>query len=136
MPRFSVWLPRSGSGVRLTGEGKLIVLQVTLGPVLEEIAFRGYLFAVLLWVLARVHERRRGPCAIIVAGLFFALVHILHPGGTWLQMACITATGSLYGWIRYASGSAAAAALSHATYNMTLYAITGLSAVLAQSRTG
>ena len=125
-----------GSGVRLTGEGKLIVLQVTLGPVLEEILFRGYLFTVLLWVLARVHERLRGPCAIIAAGVFFALVHVLQPGGTWLQMACITGTGSLYGWIRYTSGSAAPAALSHATYNMTLYAIAGLTAVLAQSQTG
>jgi membrane protease YdiL (CAAX protease family) len=125
-----------GSGVRLTGQGKLIVLQVTLGPVLEEILFRGYLFAVLLWVLARLHQSRRGPFAIVAAGVLFALVHVLQPGGTWLQMACITITGSLYGWIRYTSGSAAAAAVSHATYNTTLYAAASLAAALAQRGTG
>jgi membrane protease YdiL (CAAX protease family) len=125
-----------GSGVRLGGGGRLILLQVTLGPVLEEIVFRGYLFAVLLWVLARIHKNRRGPCVIVAAGFFFALVHVLQPGGTWLQMACVTMTGSLYGWIRYNSGSAAAAAMSHATYNMTLYAVANFAATLAHRGAG
>jgi membrane protease YdiL (CAAX protease family) len=51
-------------------------------------------------------------------------------------MACITTTGSLYGWIRYTSGSSAPAALAHASYNMTLYAIASLTALFAQSQTG
>jgi len=40
-------------------------------------------------------------------------------------LACITSTGTLYGWIRWRSGSTASAALSHAAYNLSLYAISG-----------
>src|SRR5919109_2586938 len=35
---------RFADGVRLSDDRKLMLLQVTLGPVLEEILFRGYLF--------------------------------------------------------------------------------------------
>jgi hypothetical protein len=35
--------------MRLGDNWKLIALQVTLGPVLEGVVFRGYLFALLLW---------------------------------------------------------------------------------------
>ena len=44
----------SAQGMRLSEDRKLILLQVTLGPVLEEIVFRGYLFALLLWALTRL----------------------------------------------------------------------------------
>ena len=40
--------------MRLSDNWKLIVLQVTLGPVLEEVVFRGYLFAFLMWLFERV----------------------------------------------------------------------------------
>ena len=44
----------SGENMRLGDNWKLIALQVTLGPVLEEVVFRGYLFAFLMWLLTRV----------------------------------------------------------------------------------
>ena len=75
----------SGQNMKLSDDWRLVALQVTLGPVLEEVVFRGYLFA-------------------------------------GLQLACITSTGTRYGWIRCRSGSAPAA-VSHAAYNLTLYAI-------------
>jgi membrane protease YdiL (CAAX protease family) len=46
----------SGQGMKLSDDGKLVLLQVTLGPVLEEIVFRGYLFALLLWALTRLRK--------------------------------------------------------------------------------
>ena len=46
-----------------------------------------------------------------------------RPGASWLQMACITSTGAVYGAIRYASGSTGPAAMAHAAYNLTLYAL-------------
>jgi hypothetical protein len=54
----------------------------------------------------------------------FAIVHLSQPGASWLQMVCITSTGAIYGAIRYTSGSAAPAAVAHAAYNVTLYAVT------------
>ena len=43
----------SGQNMRLGDNWQLIALQVTLGPVLEEVVFRGYLFALLMWFLTQ-----------------------------------------------------------------------------------
>jgi len=116
----------SGEMIRLSNDRKLLLLQVTLGPVLEEIVFRGYVFALLLWASVRLGRGRWKPWVVVIASVLFAVVHLMHPGVNWLQLACITSTGALYGWIRYFSRSAAPAAVSHATYNLTLYAIAGI----------
>ena len=124
----------SGQDMRLGDNWKLIALQVTLGPVLEETVFRGYLFAFLLWLLSKAtNDIGRGPLIVVFAAVVFAVVHLAQPGVSWLQLACITSTGTLYGWIRWRSGSTAPAALSHAVYNLSLYAISG--AVLLGGRT-
>jgi membrane protease YdiL (CAAX protease family) len=117
----------SGQNMRLGDNWKLIVLQVTLGPVLEEIVFRGYLFAFLVWLLSKAaNDAGRGRSVVVFSATFFALVHLAQPGVSWLQLACITSTGTLYGWIRWRSGSTAPAAVSHAAYNLALYAISGV----------
>jgi membrane protease YdiL (CAAX protease family) len=127
----------SGKGMKLSNDRKLVLLQVTLGPVLEEIVFRGYLFALVTWSLSRVAGRYRWDRWVVaVAALLFAVVHLTQPGVSWLQTACITSTGTLYGWIRYFSGSVAPAAASHAAYNLTLYAMAGCVADLAQAGAG
>ena len=116
----------SGQNMRLGDNWKLIALQVTLGPVLEEIVFRGYLFAFLVWLLSKAaNDAGRGALTVVFAAVVFALVHLAQPGVSWLQLACITSTGTLYGWIRWRSGSTAPAAVSHAAYNLALYAISG-----------
>lgn len=113
--------------MKLGHEWKLIALQVTLGPVLEEVVFRGYLFAFLAWCLSRMDsEEGRNRSVVGIAAIMFALVHLAQPGVSWLEIACITGTGTLYGWIRCRSGSTVAAAVSHATYNLTLYATSGV----------
>jgi membrane protease YdiL (CAAX protease family) len=116
----------SGQNMRLGENWRLIALQVTLGPVLEEIVFRGYLFAFLMWFLSKAgNDAVLGRSVVILAAVAFAVLHLAQPGVSWLQLACITSTGTLYGWIRWRSGSTAPAALSHATYNLSLYAISG-----------
>jgi membrane protease YdiL (CAAX protease family) len=116
----------SGQNMRLGENWKLIALQVTLGPVLEEVVFRGYLFAFLMWLLTTVAtDARRNRMVVVFAAVVFAVVHLAQPGVSWLQLACITSTGTLYGWIRCRSGSTAPAAFSHALYNLALYAISG-----------
>jgi membrane protease YdiL (CAAX protease family) len=115
----------SGQNMRLGDNWRLIVLQVTLGPVLEEVVFRGYLFSLLMWVLGRVAICGRYQLTVVSAAVIFAVVHLSQPGVSWLQLACITSTGMLYGWVRWRSGSTAPAAVSHAVYNLALYAISG-----------
>lgn len=108
------------------------MLQVTLGTVLEEIVFRGYLFALLSLALTRLRRDRRDRSVVAIAAVLFAIVHLAPPGVSWLQMSCIASTGMLYGWIRYCSGSAAPAAASHGTYNLTLYAISSVLTAFAR----
>ena len=116
----------SGQNMKLGDNWKLVVLQVTLGPVLEEILFRGYLFAFLMWLLTKVaQDAGRNRLGVVSTAVVFAVVHLAQPGVSWLQLACIASTGTLYGWIRWRSGSTAPAALSHAAYNLTLYVISG-----------
>jgi membrane protease YdiL (CAAX protease family) len=84
--------------MRLGDNWKLITLQVTLGPVLEEIVFRGYLFAFLIWLLSKgVNDAGRGPSVMVLTAVVFAVVHLAQPGVSWLQLACITSTGTLNG---------------------------------------
>ena len=123
----------SGQDMKLSDDGKLILLQVTLGPVLEEILFRGYLFAVLLWILGRIQKTQWNALVVPVAAVMFAVVHLSGPGWSWLQVACITSTGVLYGALRFLSGSAAPAAMAHAAYNLTLYAVASALKLLGDS---
>lgn len=123
----------SGEGMKLSDDRKLMLLQVTLGPVLEEIVFRGYLFALVLWGLTKTRRSRWDWCAVAMAAVVFAAVHLAQPGVSWVQAACITCTGALYGLIRYASGSAAPAAASHAAYNLTLYVVSSVLKLLGEA---
>jgi membrane protease YdiL (CAAX protease family) len=122
----------SGEGMRLSDDRKLMLLQVTLGPILEEIIFRGYLFALVLWGLAKIRSRARDWCVVAIAAVVFAAVHLAQPGVSWVQAACISCTGALYGVVRYASGSVAPAAASHAAYNLTLYAVSSALKLLGE----
>jgi membrane protease YdiL (CAAX protease family) len=116
----------SGQSIGLSNNWSLTLLQITLGPVLEEVVFRGYLFSLLTWALRQTSgEAVRNWLVVVTAAVVFALVHLAQPGVSGLQIACITVTGSLYGSIRMLSASTAPAAVAHAAYNLTLYGIRG-----------
>jgi membrane protease YdiL (CAAX protease family) len=90
----------------------LLLLDIMLGPVVEESFFRGCLVPVL--------ARTAGPkFAILGAAVLFAS---LHPLKTAVQWACFAVTGIAYGWMRVRSRSTVPAALMHAAYNAALYA--------------
>jgi membrane protease YdiL (CAAX protease family) len=89
----------------------LLLLDVVLGPLVEESFFRGC----VLPVLARTMGSK---VAILGAAVLFAT---LHPIKTAVQWACFAGTGIAYGWIRVKSGSTVASALMHAAYNAALY---------------
>ncbi|MBI4908439.1 MAG: CPBP family intramembrane metalloprotease [Acidobacteria bacterium] len=96
------------------------VFGVTIGPFCEELAFRGFLMPVL------VRSLGVWP-GIIVAALPFSLLHGPQYAWSWRHLLVLTLVGTAFGRVRYITGSTAAAALTHASYNLTLF-----SALIAQ----
>jgi len=99
------------------------IFVVILGPLCEELAFRGFLMPLL--------TRSLGVAAgILATGLLFGLMHAPEYGWHWQHVVLIGTAGSVFGWVRYATGSTAAAAFMHSTYNLMQF-----SAFVAQNRT-
>src|SRR5262249_44868005 len=93
----------------------MAILGVTLGPVCEELAFRGFLQPLL--------ERSLGAApAILLSGAGFGLLHLPQYGFSWQHAVLITAAGAAFGWMRYASRSTFGSTLMHSAYNLTLFA--------------
>lgn len=90
---------------------KVLFLVLVLGPILEESFFRGCLQPLLAQTTGNV------PGVILTAFLFA----LFHQPDDWAHWISFTATGAAYGWIRVASRSTTAAALMHATYNLTVF---------------
>jgi membrane protease YdiL (CAAX protease family) len=90
------------------------VLASTIGPVFEEMFFRGLLQPVLTARLGVV-------IGIVLAALPFALLHGPQYAWSWRHVLLITAAGSAFGWQRYRYDSTGAAAVMHAAYNLTLF---------------
>jgi len=97
------------------------MLAIALGPVLEEVIFRGYLFTAALLLTRRLSPSGSAAFSIIGVALVFSIAHLTTAGTTALQLCCIVLTGCLYGWVRFRYRSTAAAALAHAAYNLALY---------------
>jgi membrane protease YdiL (CAAX protease family) len=89
---------------------------VTLGPICEELLFRG-----LLQPLA---VRTFGVVAgILTAALPFALLHGPQYAWSWQHVLLILMAGAAFGYARYRTGSTAMATVMHAGYNFTFFAI-------------
>ncbi len=98
-----------------------MVLAIVVGPILEEVIFRGYLLTFALWLFRRSPRRISSAVSVGGVGVIFAAAHLGNVGTTVLQFACIVATGCLYAWIRVQQHSTVGAAIAHAVYNGTLY---------------
>jgi membrane protease YdiL (CAAX protease family) len=90
--------------------GELLVLALVLGPLLEESLFRGCLLPVFAQTAGTIP-------AVIITAVLFALFHGPTNPVHWVSL---TATGVAYGWMRVASRSTTASALTHAAYNLAL----------------
>ena len=97
----------------------LAVFGVTLGPLCEELAFRGFLQPLLV--------RSFGPVAgILGAAIPFGLLHFQEYGNSWRHALMIALAGAAFGWMRHATGSTRASTLMHAAYNsLFFYALLG-----------
>jgi hypothetical protein len=91
----------------------IAVFAVTLGPLMEELFFRGFLYPVL--------ARRFGMgTGISVSALGFGLMHAAQYGYSWASVFLIFLVGVVLGVVRARKDSVAAGFLVHAAYNGTI----------------
>jgi CAAX protease family protein len=91
----------------------IAVFAVTLGPLMEELFFRGFFYPVL--------ARRFGvSMGISVTALGFGLLHAAQYGYSWASVFLIFLVGVVLGIVRAKKDSVAAGFLVHAAYNGTI----------------
>ena len=95
-------------------------LAITIGPLFEELVFRGYLFWAVGTLLQRLAPSLSPLTTIWVAALF-SLAHAPKPGITDTQLAAIFGTGLLYGLLRQRSGSTLPPVIAHMVFNAVIY---------------
>jgi membrane protease YdiL (CAAX protease family) len=98
------------------------IVVVILGPVCEELAFRGFLMPLLMRSLGAAG-------GIIVTGFLFGSIHGYEYEWSWRHMLLISLVGCTFGWAKYKTRSTVASVLMHSTFNLTQFA-----AFLYQSR--
>jgi CAAX protease family protein len=87
----------------------LVLAIVVVGPIGEEVMFRGFLFRG--WVTPDA----RGVLAVIVITLLWAALHVQYD---WLGISQVFVTGLLLGWIRWRSGSTLLTIVLHILVNL------------------
>ncbi len=90
------------------------VFATTLGPLAEEIIFRGFLQPVLIRSLGVV-------AGVIATAVPFGLLHLQQYAFSWRHALLITIAGVAFGWMRQSTGSTRASAWLHAGYNSTFF---------------
>ena len=88
------------------------VFAVILGPIFEELVFRGFLQP----LFQRGHRAWRG---IIITSGFFSLLHGAQSAWQWQYLLLLFIAGLAFGITRQRTGSTAAAFLLHMGFNLT-----------------
>ena len=102
----------------LNSRGAVVLVTLfgtTLGPICEELVFRGFLQPLLVRSVGVV-------AGIAAAALPFGLLHLPQYGWSWRHALLVTLAGCAFGWIRHATGSTRASSLMHAAYNGFFFA--------------
>lgn len=89
------------------------VFAVTIGPVCEELFFRGLVLPVAVRSVGTV-------AALILTSVPFALIHGPQYSWSWQHLLLLTVAGLVFGVLRLQSGTAAAT-LTHCTYNLAMF---------------
>jgi membrane protease YdiL (CAAX protease family) len=90
-------------------------LAVIVGPVAEELAFRGFLMPLLIRSLGAAG-------GIILTGIIFGSAHGYEYQWSWQFMLLISVVGCVLGWAKYKTKSTFASALMHCAFNLTQFA--------------
>lgn len=87
------------------------IFGVLLGPLCEELAFRGFLMPLLV--------RSFGPAVgILSTAALFGAMHAPEYQKTWQYAVVIGLAGAVFGFVRYRTGSTGSAAFMHIGYNL------------------
>jgi hypothetical protein len=110
LPRTHIKVPLE----ELLGDRSSILLMgafaVSLGPLAEELAFRGFLMPLLV--------RSCGAAGgVLLQALPFALLHGPEYGWAWQQLIVMFLAGVAFGVVRQHTGSTAASTYAHAAFN-------------------
>ena len=88
----------------------IVLFGTTLGPVIEELLFRGFLQPVL------VDSFGVFP-GILATSVVFGGMHLMQNAFLWQSGVLITLVGFVLGVVRHVSGSTRASAITHVSYN-------------------
>ena len=89
---------------------------ITLGPVVEELLFRGFLQPVL------VDSFGVFP-GILATSVVFGGMHMMQNANLWQSGVLITLVGFVLGVVRHVSGSTRASAITHIFYNVPSFVL-------------
>ena len=92
----------------------MAVFGITMAPLCEELAFRGFLQPLL------VRSLGAAP-GIAISAAAFGMLHFHEYGNSWRHAAVIALAGGAFGCMRHLTGSTKAAAIMHAAYNGFLF---------------
>jgi membrane protease YdiL (CAAX protease family) len=86
---------------------------ITVFPVVEEISFRGFFFAIM--------ERIHGTLiAVVITSTVFSIVHGPQYGWQWQSLTLLFCVGSIFAAVRVKTKSIVPVILVHSGYNATL----------------
>jgi len=83
---------------------------VTLGPIVEELIFRGFLQPVAVEAMGVL-------LGILLTSVLFGAMHLMQNDFIWQSGVLITLVGCVLGLVRHVTGSTRASALTHVAYN-------------------
>lgn len=112
-----------GGNARLVFRVALTLTVISIGPVVEELLFRGVLLSALL-------HRLRAVWAMAASAALFALVHLPELHWLWYALPNLMLLGMALAWLRLRSGSLWPAVVAHGCNN--LLAMAALFAALHQ----
>jgi len=113
------------------GAWTLMIFGVTLAPLTEELAFRGFLLPSLVNIF-RWFQRRGTisesavrfvgiPLSIVLTSIPFALMHAQQVSDSWGPVLLIGCVSMILCIVRLKTDSVAAGVVVHACYNLTLF---------------
>ncbi len=114
------------------GAWMMFIFGTTGAPLLEELAFRGFLLPALINVCHRLERNRHLsrqalltlgiPASILFTSTLFAILHSLQVSYAWAPVMLIGLVSVGLCLVRLWTDSLAASTLVHATYNFSLFA--------------
>ncbi len=90
------------------------LIGITVGPLCEELVFRGFVQPVLVRSLGRM-------AGILITACLFGALHLAQNSFIWQSGLLITLAGVAFGWMRDLTGSTKACTWMHAGYNSTFF---------------